>query len=385
MNSPKPDSAIDHTSIDQLTRRNHATMIPIAHPLIGEEEKQAVLDVMDSGQLAQGAVVEQFEQTFAEYCGVRHAIATSSGTTALHLAVLAHGIGEGDEVITSPFTFIASANSILYCGAKPVFVDIEPDTFNIDPSLIEAAITPKTRAIMPVHLYGNPADMPAIMEIAHRHGLAIIEDAAQAHGAEIDGKRVGSFETGCFSFYPTKNMTTGEGGIITTDDDQLANKARLLRAHGARERYKHTLLGYNFRMTNIHAAIGNAQMAKVDGWTGQRQDNARRLNELLDGVVTIPVSRPWARHVYHQYTVRIPGGRGELPERLVEQGIGTGVHYPIPIHQQPLYRELGYRDRLPESEAASREVLSLPVHPALADTDIESVAKGVTNVLQRVG
>jgi len=357
------------------------TMIPIARPLIGEEEKQAVLAVLESGQLAQGEVVEQFERAFAAYCGVRHAIATSNGTTALHLALLAHGIGEGDEVITSPFTFVASANSILFCGAKPVFVDIEPDTFNLDPSQIEAALTPRTKAIMPVHLYGNPADMTTIMDIAQRHGLAVIEDAAQAHGAEVAGRRVGSFGTGCFSFYPTKNMTTGEGGMITTNDDEVAARARLLRAHGAQQRYKHEVLGYNFRMTNIHAAIGTAQLAKLDGWTRQRRENAARLTELLGDAVITPVSRPWAHHVYHQYTVRIPGGRGNLEARLAVRGIGSGVHYPIPVHHQPLYRELGYDDQLPEAERASREVLSLPVHPALSAGDLQEVALSLRDAM----
>ena len=352
-------------------------MIPIAQPLIGEEEKQAVLAVLDSGQLAQGAVVEEFENNFAAWTGVKHAIATSNGTTALHVALLAHGIGEGDEVITSPFTFIASANSVLYTGARPVFVDIEPDTFNLDPNLIETAITPKTKAIMPVHLYGNPADITAIQEIANRHGLAIIEDAAQAHGAKVRGQAVGSFGTGCFSFYPTKNMTSGEGGMITTNDDALADLARLLRAHGARERYRHELLAYNFRMTDIHAAIGNAQLAKIDGWTRQRQQNAARLTELLGDAVVTPITRDWAEHVYHQYTVRIAGGRGDLPERLAQQGVGTGVHYPIPVHHQPMYRELGYTDSLPNAERAASEVLSLPVHPSVTESDLHTVADAV--------
>jgi perosamine synthetase len=356
-------------------------MIPIAQPIIGEEEKQAVLAVLESGALAQGAVVEQFERAFAEYCGVRHAIATSNGTTALHVALLAHGIGAGDEVITSPFTFIASANSILHAGGKPVFVDIEPDTYNINPELIEAAITPRTKAIIPVHLFGNPADMRAIMEIAARHGLAVIEDAAQAHGAEVSGQRVGSFGTGCFSFYPTKNMTTGEGGIITTDDDAIANQARLLRAHGAPERYKHTILGYNFRMTDIHAAIGLAQMAKIDDWTAQRRQNATLLTELLGNAVITPVSRSWANPVYHQYTIRIEGGRGNVPERLAAAGVGYGIHYSIPIHQQPLYVDMGYTDSLPESERASQKVLSLPVHPAVAPADVQFIASSILGIL----
>jgi dTDP-4-amino-4,6-dideoxygalactose transaminase len=356
-------------------------MIPIARPLISEEEKQAVLDVLSSGQLAQGAVTQQFEETFAAFCGVRHAVATSSGTTALHLAVLAHGIGPGDEVITTPFTFVASANCILYCGAKPVFVDIEPDTFNIDPDRIEGAITSRTKAILPVHLYGNPADMAAITTIAERHGLIVIEDAAQAHGARIAGRRVGSLATGCFSFYPTKNMTTGEGGIVTTNDDALADRLRILRAHGARERYRHEVLGYNFRLTDLQAAIGLAQMSKLREWTDRRQANAARLTKLLAGHVVTPISRPWAEHVYHQYTIRLSNGRGDLPERLATRGVGCGVHYPLPVHHQPLYRDLGYDDDLPEAERASREVLSLPVHPSLTDDDLALIAWAVIDAL----
>lgn len=352
-------------------------MIPVAKPMIGEEEKRAVMAVLESGQLAQGKVVEEFERAFAGWVGVKHAIATSNGTTALHIALLAHGIGEGDEVITSPFTFIASANSILYTGARPVFVDIEPDTYNIDATKIEAAITERTKAIMPVHLYGNPADMRAIMAIAERHGLAVIEDAAQAHGAKAYGQPVGSFGTGCFSFYPTKNMTSGEGGMITTNDDAVADLARLLRAHGARKRYRHEILAFNFRMTDIHAAIGLAQMGKIDGWNRQRQENAARLSELLGDRVVTPVTREWAEHVYHQYTVRIPGGRDDLPDRLALQGIGTGVHYPIAVHQQPMYQERGYSDSLPVAEQAATEVLSLPVHPGLTQEDIVIISASI--------
>ena len=238
-------------------------MINIAKPQIGDEEKAAVMAVLDSGQLAQGSAVADFEAAFAAYCGSKHAIATSNGTTALHLAVLAHEIGAGDEVITAPFTFIASSNSVLYTGAKPVFVDIDPVSFNIDVNAIEAAITPQTKAIMPIYLFGNPAEMPHIKEIADKHGLAIIEDAAQAHGAVIAGKRAGSWGTGCFSFYPTKNITTGEGGIITTDDDCIADRARFARSHGMRIRYYHESLGYNFRMTNIHAAIGTLKCCRA--------------------------------------------------------------------------------------------------------------------------
>jgi perosamine synthetase len=352
-------------------------MIPIARPMIGDEEKEAVIRVLDSGQLAQGSVVAEFEAAFAEYCGVRHAIATSNGTTALHVALLANGIGPGDEVITTPFTFIASANTVLYTGAKPVFVDIEPGSFNIDPDKIEAAITPRTKAIMPIHLYGNPAEMGRIMEIAERHGLAMIEDAAQAHGTEIDGKRAGSWGTGCFSFYPTKNITTGEGGIVTTDDDCVADRARLLRAHGMRVRYYHETMGYNFRMTNIHAAIGLAQMPKLEGFNDRRIANAAYLSEHLPReIVQVPQVRPGTRHVFHQYTVRVlpPLKRDELRAHLTEQGVGSEVYYPVPVHQQQLYREMGYRgEGFPESERAAKEVLSLPIHPGLSQDDLETI------------
>ena len=359
-------------------------MIPIARPMIGEEEKAAVMRVLDSGQLAQGSVVAEFESAFAGYCGVKHAIATSNGTTALHVALLAHGIGPGDEVVTTPFTFIASANSILYVGAKPVFVDIDPVTFNIDPGKIEAAITPRTRAIMPVHLFGNPAEMDGIMDIAHRHGLAVIEDAAQAHGAESAGKRAGSWATGCFSFYPTKNITTGEGGMVTTDDDCIADNARLLRSHGMRVRYYHESLGYNFRMTNIHAAIGQAQLPKLEGFNARRIANAAYLSEHLPhDIVQVPQVRPDTRHIFHQYTVRVhpPLERDALRAHLTAKGVGSEVYYPVPVHRQQLYRDMGYiPEGFPESERAAEQVLSLPIHPGLSQEDLETIVAAVRSV-----
>ena len=252
-------------------------MIPISKPYIGEEEKKAVLEVLDSGMLVQGPRVAKFEEKFAAACGTKFAVATSSGTTALHLALLAHGIGPGDEVITTPFTFMASVNSILYTGAKPVFVDIQADSFNIDPEQVERAVTPRTKAILPVHLYGQSCDMDRLMAIAARHQLAVIEDACQAVGAEFHGKRVGGFGTGCFSLYATKNVMSAEGGMITTDDEALAQKCRMLRNHGMQRRYYHDLLGYNFRMTDLNAAIGLAQIERLEAFTAQRQANAAYL------------------------------------------------------------------------------------------------------------
>lgn len=361
-------------------------MIPIAKPLLGEEEKAAVIAVLESGMLAQGQKVAEFEERFAAFCGVKHAVATSSGTTALHLALLAHGIGPGDEVITSPFTFIASANAILFTGARPVFADIAPDTFNLDPQRVEDAIKARrsqggrVKAMMPVHLFGHLCDMPAFLDIAGRHDLVLIEDACQAHGASFRGKKAGSFSTGCFSFYPTKNITTGEGGMITTDDETIAEQCRLLRHHGQHRQYYHDLLGYNYRMTDIAAAIGLAQMAKLAGWTEQRIRNAAYLTEHLRALphVVPPAVRPGHVHVFHQYTIRLRGiDRDRAIARLKERGVGAGVYYPLPIHEQPLYRHLGYNDPLPESERACREVLSLPVHPALSRKDLETIVEAV--------
>jgi perosamine synthetase len=353
-------------------------VIPISVPLLEKQERQAVLEVLDSGQLAQGARVKAFEEAFAAFCGVKHAIATSSGTTALQTAVLAHGIGPGDEVITTPFTFIASANAIVFAGAKPVFVDIDECTYNIDSSSIETAMTPRTKAILPVHIFGNPCDMEAIMEIAAKHRLVVIEDACQAHGAMVKGRKVGSFGTGCFSFYPTKNITTAEGGIITTDDDELADRARLIRSHGQRERYYHEMIGYNFRMTEIQAAIGLVQLGKLERFNAMRRSNADHLTQRLKGVIT-PIEVPGSRHVYHQYTIRVPDGRDQLANHLREWGIGTGVYYPLPVHKQVAYQRLGYRDCLPVVEKVCREVLSLPVHPALTQEDLTRIVEGVNS------
>ncbi len=354
-------------------------MIPIAKPLIGEAEKQAIIAVLESGQLAQGARVQEFEEKFAALCGVKHAVATSSGTTALLTALLAHRIGLGDEVITTPFTFVASANSILFTGARPVFADIDESSYNIDPALIEERITSRTKAMLPVHLYGNPCDMDSIMEIADRHELVVIEDACQAHGASIRSKRVGSYGTGCFSFYPTKNMTTAEGGMITTDDNEIAERARLIRHHGQSRLYYHEVPGYNFRMTELQAALGLVQLEKLTDWTRKRIENAAYLTKHLENAITPQVKVGYV-HVYHQYTIRVKGNRDEALKKLEQGGVGARVYYPLPVHQQPLYRELGFRDSLPVSERTSKEVLSLPVYPALTQEELDKIVSEVSKL-----
>lgn len=357
-------------------------MIPLSKPYLGEAERQAVLEVLDSGMLVQGERTAQLEAAFAAVCGTRHAIATSSGTTALHIACLAHGLGPGDEVITTPFTFIASVNCILYVGARPVFVDVEEDTFNLNPALIEAAITPATRAILPVHLYGYPCDMDAILDIARRHRLVVIEDAAQAIGATYHGKPVGSFGTGCFSLYATKNVMSAEGGMITTDDDDLAERCRLLRNHGMPRRYHHQLLGYNFRMSDLHAAIGLAQMKRLEEFTARRRAHAAYLNAHLRRVIT-PQVRPGYGHVWHQYTVRVRDGmdRDAAIRRLNQAGVGTGIFYPLLANRHPYMQELGLAEaHLPVAERLSGEVFSLPVHPQLSQSDLDTIVAEVNRL-----
>jgi len=356
-------------------------MIPISKPFIGEAEKQAVMDVLDSGMLAQGPRTAKFEERFAQVCGVKHAIATSSGTTALHLALLAHGVGPGDEVITTPFTFIASANSILFTRAKPVFVDVDAATFNIDPSLIEAAITPKTKAIMPVHLYGYVCDMNAIQAIADKYGLAIIEDACQAVGATYHDKKAGSFGTGCFSLYATKNVMSGEGGMITTNDDGLAQKCRMLRNHGMQRRYYHDMLGFNFRMTDLCAAIGLVQLDRLDEFTAKRRINAEYLTTRIESVITPTVKEGYG-HVWHQYTIRVDGGRDRdvAMKQLNDAGIGTGIFYPVPAHQQEYMREIVGDVHLKVAEKLAKEVISLPVHPQLSQSDLDMIVAEVNKL-----
>jgi perosamine synthetase len=354
-------------------------LIPISKPLIGEEEKAAVMAVLESGMLAQGKQVAELEARFAEVCGVAQAVATSSGTTALQIAMLAHDLGPGDEVITTPFTFIASANSILSTGAQPVFVDIDEETFNIDPAQIEAAVTPRTRAIMPVHLYGYLCDMEAIQGIADRHGLIVVEDACQAVGASYQGRKAGAFGTGTFSLYATKNIMSAEGGMITTDDDELADKCRLIRNHGMKRRYHYEMLGFNYRMTNVHAAIGLAQIDRLEELTTRRQANAAYLNARIESVTT-PKVKPGYEHVWHQYTVRVDGDRDAAAAQLNAAGVGTGIFYPIPAHQHDYMRETVGDLHFPTAERLAQEVISLPVHPQLSQADLQTIVEEVNRL-----
>ena len=352
-------------------------IIPIAQPNIGEEEKNAVLEVLDSGMLAQGKQVETLEQQFAEFIGTDYAIATSNGTTALHLALLALGIGPGDEVITTSFSFIASSNAIVYTGARPVFVDIDPTTFTLNPDLIESKITSKTKAILPVHLFGLPADMTKIKALADKHHLFIIEDACQAHGATLNGQKTGSFgDIACYSFYPTKNMTTGEGGMITTNNEELAEKLRLLRSHGMKVRYHHDILGYNFRMTDIAAAIGLAQLKKLPDFNKARQDNAQYyVDTIKNPKIELPITPPGMEHVFHQFTVKVKDNRDTFINYLQHNNIGSSIFYPIPIHQQKIYQDLGFTDSLPETVTVASQVVSLPVHPLVTQEELEYIAE----------
>ena len=352
-------------------------MIPAAQPIIGDEEREAVDRVLRSGMLAQGPEVKAFEDEFSPYVDNRHCIAVNSGTSALHMAFVGAGIRAGDEVIVPSFSFAATANSVRLAGATPVFVDIEENYFNLDPVAVEAAITPRTRAVMPVHLYGHPAAMTELMAICQRHNLLLFEDAAQAHAASLNGIRVGAFGVaGSFSFYPTKNMTSGEGGMVTTACDHIARQVRLLRNQGMERRYENEVIGFNTRMTDLHAAIGRVQLTKLDAWTKQRQMNAEFLNKNLQGVIVPPVAEG-AEHVYHQYTVRIVDhNRDAFAEELGKKGIGSGVYYPTPIHRLPSF---GLTIDLPTTERVAKECLSLPVHPGLSQEDLETIVNAVNS------
>ena len=353
-------------------------MINVAKPLIGPEEIEAVARVMSGGGLAQGPEVAAFEREFSNVVSGRECIAVNSGTSALHLGLLAHNIGVGDEVIVPSFTFAATANSVRLTGATPVFADIELDTYCIDPLHIETLITSRTKAIMAVHLYGQAADISALQKLAKRHDLLFFEDAAQAHLAEFNGEPVGAFGAfAAFSFYPTKNMTAGEGGMIVTADKNAERTSRLLRNQGMEKRYENELVGFNNRMTDIHAAIGRVQLRKLSEWTQQRKENAKFYNENLVGVVT-PSVRELNSHVYHQYTIRVTNGsRDRFSEELEKRGVGNGVYYPIPVHKLPSF---DLQANLPNTEIACQTVLSIPVHPALTQSELETVVHHVNSV-----
>jgi len=354
-------------------------MIPIADPDIGEVEKDRVETVMDSGQLADGPEVRTFEREFASYCGSEHAVATTNGTTALHATLRAFDIGPGDAVITTPFSFIATANAIRLAGATPVFADVEPLSLTLDPQSVEREMLRRddVKAILPVHLYGTPAPMHGLRTVADRHDVALIEDAAQAHGATYRGDRVGTIgDAACFSFYPTKNMTAGEGGMVTTDDQSVAERVKRFIDHGRTSGYEHATVGHNFRMTSLCAAVGRAQLAKLPEYTHARRSHAAMLTERLeDTAIETPTEPRDVRSVYHQYTVRTDE-RDRLARHLEDRGVETGVYYPTPIHQQPAYDDV--TGEFPVAERAADRVLSLPVHPSLSAEDLDTVATAVT-------
>ena len=362
-------------------------MIPIARPDLGQEEIDAVAEVIRSGIVAQGPRVRELELAWAEYTGVRNAIATANGTLALMAIFDQLGIGPGDEVITVAHTFAATANAILSTGAVPVFVDIEPDTYLIDAKRIEAAITPRTRAIVPVHLFGLVADMDMVAAIADRHGLVVVEDACQAHGATFRGRRAGSFGHGAFSLYATKNLTTGEGGFITTNDDVLADRLRLYRNQGMRSRYQFEILGYNYRMTDINAAIGLVQLGKLDRNTARRQAIAAAYDEAFaDLPVRTPVVPDGRTHVYHQYTLAVGPARDEIIGAIRAGGVGADIYYPIPVHRQPYIQERGLYADLPVTDKAADQTIALPMYPGMSLEDRGTVIDVVRSaVLAQAG
>ena len=357
------------------------SFIPPAKPIIGDEEREAVDRVLRSGMIAQGPEVAAFETEFAEHFGLgRACVAVNSGTSGLHLGLLSSGIGAGDEVIVPSFTFAATANSVALTGATPVFADIAADDFTLDPASVEASITERTKAIMPVHLYGHPAKMDQLRAIADKHGLMLFEDAAQAHGASLNGTPVGAFGSfAMFSLYPTKNMTSGEGGMVSCADATIERNVRLYRNQGMLQQYHNEVVGLNNRMTDIHAAIGRVQLTKVDGWTRQRQDNAAFLTANLEGVTPPPVA-DGAVHVYHQYTIRVPEDRDGVAKALKEEHqVGSGMFYPVPNHR---LRPFQVPVELPETERAAKECLSLPVHPSLSQEDLARIVAAVNTVVK---
>jgi dTDP-4-amino-4,6-dideoxygalactose transaminase len=361
---------------DKRDKGDNRDAINIAKPMLGPEEKNAVLDVMSSGKLAQGEKVDQFEKAFAAYIGTKHAVAVGNGTIAIHLALLGHGIGKGMEVVTTPFTFIGSVTPILFCHARPVFADIVERTFNIDPADMKKALTKNTKALIPVHLFGLAADMDEIMEAAG--DIPVIEDACQAHGATYKGKKVGSIGScACYSFYPTKNMTTGEGGMITTDNDELAGKLRLLRDHGQKTRYEHVVIGYNFRMNDISAAIGIEQLKKLEGFNEKRIANAKVISDGMSDVKQIktPYVPEGYRHVFHQYSIRAKKRDG-LRDYLNLENIRCGIYYPRLVTENAPIKPFSTRPT-PRAEKATKEVLALPIHPGLSQDDLARMVNSV--------
>jgi len=350
-------------------------LIPVAKPEIGKAERKAVDRVMRSGLLAQGPEVTNFEKEFSKFVEDRECVAVNSGTSALHVALLSLGISKGDEVIVPSFTFAATANSVALTGATPIFVDIDPITFCIDPIEIVKAITPKTKAIQVVHLYGLAAEMPEIMKIAKKYKLLVIEDAAQAHLASINGKPVGTFgDAAAFSFYPTKNMTSGEGGMIVFKDASAARTSRLYRNQGMEKRYENELVGFNLRMTDIHAAIGRVQLSKLEEKTQRRQANAAYLSENILNSVVVPVAPKGYSHVYHQYTIKVQGNRDSFATKLTDLGVGSGIYYPIPVHELSAF---GKKKNLANTSLICQQVLSIPVHPALSKRDLKTIVTAV--------
>ena len=347
---------------------------------IKKEIDEAMQRVIDNTAFIMGEEVKCFEEGFARYCDVKYAVGTSSGTTALHLALIACGVGTGDEVITTPGTFIATAEAISQCGARVVFVDIDEKNYNLNPEKIEAVITPRTKAIVPVHLYGQPADLAPIISIAKEHNLKVIEDAAQAHGAEYRGQRVGGMgDVGCFSFYPGKNLGAfGDAGMIVTNNDEIAKKAGMLRNHGRSAKYEHLVEGYNYRIDALQAAILGAKLKRLDEWTDKRRRNANLYNELVQDLdVIVPKEMDYAKHVYHLYVIRT-AKRDELRDLLESNGISTGIHYPIPLHLQKAYEYLGHQvGDFPSAERCADEVLSLPMYPELTEEQIEYITKAI--------
>ena len=355
--------------------------IKVQYAAIQDEIAAALQEVLDNTSFAGGPQVKRFEENFARFCQCDHAIGVGSGTDALWMALLGLNVGEGDEVITSPGTFIATAEAISFCGATPVFVDIDEQTYNINPSLIESAITPKTRAIIPVHLFGQPADMDPILEIARKHNLVVVEDACQSHGAEYTGRRAGSLaDAGCFSFYPGKNLGAyGEAGAVVTNNQELAKKLRMFRDHGQRKKYYHSIVGWNTRMDGFQGAVLDVKLPLLEGWTDARRNNAKLYNELLTDIpeITLPFEADYAKHVYHVYAIRTQN-RDTLIENLAEQGITCGIHYPVPLHLQEAYDFLGYdKGDFPVAEKCAREFVSLPMFPELPAESIRYVAEKI--------